>query len=173
MLSTSGQGVSKPSVQGGIDRPNGAVRGEPGTLRAYIYALQARLRYVRVCCGDFERILGPSSTTKLGTTGVLLDPPYDTFEHVYGDTVGASPAARARAWAIENGEDPKLRIALCGYADPDADPMPESWTEYAWKARGGYAARTDSNTNATRERIWFSPHCIRHEPGLFDNPPGA
>lgn len=47
-----------------------------GGLQAYMRALSERLRRVRVCCGDFERILGPAVTTCIGLTGVLLDPPY-------------------------------------------------------------------------------------------------
>lgn len=39
-------------------------------------ALANRLRYVRVACGDFERILSDAVTWRHGTTGVFLDPPY-------------------------------------------------------------------------------------------------
>lgn len=39
--------------------------------------LRDRLRTVRVCCGDWERVCGsPSVTTRLGVTGLMLDPPY-------------------------------------------------------------------------------------------------
>jgi site-specific DNA-adenine methylase len=36
----------------------------------------ARLRRVRVCCGDWTRVLGRSATECIGVTGVFLDPPY-------------------------------------------------------------------------------------------------
>lgn len=48
--------------------------------------------------------------------------------------------------------------------------MPGSWTEIEWKGNGGFANqsadRTRGKENARRERIWFSPHCLR-QPGLF------
>ena len=72
-----------------------------------------------------------------------------------------------RKWAIENGGDPDLRIALCGYEGEHA--MPESWECVAWKARGGYGSQGDGRgrQNAGRERIWFSPHCLK-PPSLFN-----
>ncbi len=45
----------------------------------WMFALADRLRRVRVCCGDWSRVVTPSCTWKLGggqLTGVLLDPPY-------------------------------------------------------------------------------------------------
>jgi DNA adenine methylase len=46
--------------------------------------------------------------------------------------------------------------------------MPSEWEKIAWKAQGGYGnqgTETNGRKNAGRERIWFSPHCLR--PGLF------
>jgi len=57
---------------------------------------------------------------------------------------------------IEHGDDPELRIALCGYAGEHE--MPATWTEHAWKAARGYSG--EGNNNRERERIWFSPHCL-------------
>lgn len=89
---------------------------------------------------------------------VFLDPPYPGEEDVYTDSQSVSAAVRD--WAVANGDDPSLRIALCGY-EGDYD-MPSSWRVHAWKAAGGYANRNgaDANKNARRERIWFSPHCL-------------
>jgi hypothetical protein len=56
----------------------------------------------------------------------------------------------------EHGDDPDLRIALCGYEGEHE--MPPSWTCHAWKAARGYAAA--DNENRALERIWFSPHCL-------------
>lgn len=66
-----------------------------------------------------------------------------------------------RRWAIKNGDNPELRIALCGYEGEHE--MPESWECIAWKARGGYGSQGNNSAreNATRERIWFSPYCLR------------
>lgn len=131
-----------------------------GGLQAYMRALSDRLRRTRVCCGDFERILGPAVTTCIGLTGVLLDPPYPEEGRAMRYTEdGEGVWWRARQWAIQNGEDPLLRIALCGYAH-DASEMPESWECVAWKASGGYGRSARGKANSHRERIWFSPGCL-------------
>ena len=127
----------------------------------YFAQLSARLRRVRVACGDWQRVTGPSVTVHNGLTGVFLDPPYDSDEHAvtYAADTGDVGAA-VREWAIANGGHPQLRIALCGYAGEHA--MPADWTEVAWKAQGGYGSQGKGRArdNAGRERIWFSPHCL-------------
>lgn len=135
-------------------------------------ALASRLHSVRVCCGDWARILGPSPTECIGITGVFLDPPYDPAAIAEGagrngfavtDKLyahhDAGLSARVREWALAHGHNPKLRIALCGY-EGEHD-MPSSWACVAWKSAGGYSNRGDgAGRNAKRERIWFSPHCL-------------
>ena len=132
-------------------------------LLGYMHALADRLRLVRVCCGDWSRICGPSVTFKHGTTAVFLDPPYaDTADRdatLYSEE-SLTVAHDVRKWAIENGDNPLLRIALCGYQGEHQ--MPESWECVYWKARGGYASQAaETNGNRKRERIWFSPACLR------------
>jgi hypothetical protein len=139
-------------------------------LLNYMRQLAERLRRVRVCCGDWSRILGPSPTVKLGTTGVFLDPPYaDEAERQEGLYAAddLSVAHAVREWAIANGDNPELRIALCGYEGEHA--MPDSWECVAWKARGGYGSQSDGRgrENAARERIWFSPACLKPQFNLF------
>ena len=125
--------------------------------------LTARLRRVRVCCGDWLRVLGPTPTYQNGLTGVMLDPPYaDTADRdasLYRED-SLSVAHDVREWAIENGDNPLMRIALCGYEGEHV--MPASWECVEWKANGGYGGQSKGheNPNAKRERIWFSPHCI-------------
>ena len=125
--------------------------------------LTARLRRVRVCCGDWLRVLGPTPTYQNGLTGVMLDPPYaDTADRdasLYRED-SLSVAHDVREWAIENGDNPLMRIALCGYEGEHV--MPASWECVEWKAKGGYGGQSKEhdNPNAKRERIWFSPHCI-------------
>lgn len=139
-------------------------------LCEWFYALADRLRRVRVCCGDWQRILGPAPTTCIGTTGVFLDPPYAVEERsdVYGEE-SRDVAHSVREWAIANGDNPELRIALCGYDGEHA--MPDSWTEIRWKANGGFGNQangaTQGRANAHRERIWFSPYCLRPQETLF------
>jgi DNA adenine methylase len=135
----------------------------------WLETLSARLRRVRIACGEWDRILGPSVTERHGITGVLLDPPYSSEEHEVGYAAGGEDVAAAvRQWAVENGENPNLRIALCGYEGEHE--MPSSWSVEAWKAHGGYGSQGDGQgrENANRERIWFSPACLsKKQPDLF------
>lgn len=173
--------IQLPAMQGrrGVQRlPNiqGSRRGVHSTrvesLRDWFLALQERLRDVRVICGDWKRIMGPSVT---GTTrvrnqgmtpcGVFLDPNYPNdgrTQNLYAHDDGGT-WFEVRDWAVEHGDDPDLRIALCGYAG-DGVEMPSMWREVAWKANG-----MGNKLNADRERIWFSPHCVKtSQPSLFE-----
>lgn len=137
-------------------------------LLEYMRELAERLRRVRVCCGDWSRVCGPSPTVKLGITGVFLDPPYTDDADRQEDLYAVDDLAIGKevyAWAAEWGNDPRMRIALCGYEGEYHLP---GWTEIAWKARGGYGSQSDGRgrANAGRERIWFSPHCLKL--GLFE-----
>jgi D12 class N6 adenine-specific DNA methyltransferase len=138
-------------------------------LLAYMRELSERLRSVRVCCGNWDRILGPSPTFKHGITGVFLDPPYadeaDRQDDLYSHDSG-TVAHAVREWAIANGGNPLLRIALCGYEGEHA--LPPDWQCVAWKTRGGYGSQGEGRgrENAGRERIWFSPACLE-PPTLF------
>lgn len=148
-------------------------------LTEWLSELAVRLRRVRVCCGDWSRIVGPSVTHKIGVTGVFLDPPYDmrvVGKRARGD--GAAPSDKLYAahdndvsaavckWAIENGDHPKLKIAVCGY-EGEHD-FPSSWECVPWKSNGGFGnqAKEGPSANKHRERIWFSPRCQRR--GLLD-----
>lgn len=129
--------------------------------------LQARLRPVRVVCGDWSRVMGPSVIYGNGISGIVLDPPYgsnaDRTSRLYAEDC-LQVAEDVRTWALEHGDDPCLRIALCGYEGEHE--MPPEWEEVAWKANGGYGNRSvKGQENARRERVWFSPHCLR--PGSF------
>lgn len=132
-----------------------------GPIYDWMFALADRLRRVRVCCGDWTRILGRSSTELIGTTGVFLDPPYlaDFRDPSLYGTESADVAHAVREWALKNGGNKKLRIALCGYEGEHE--MPSNWQCVSWKAAGGYAAAAGNTENSHKERIWFSPHCAR------------
>jgi hypothetical protein len=168
-LDGTGQGVHRGRVQlgdggMGVHRP-----GQRGELGTWFVALADRLRHVRVCCGDWSRVCGPTPTVKHGVTGLLLDPPYGTAANRDADvyaTDSLTVADDVRQWALAHGDDPRLRIALCGYDGEHA--MPHDWTRVGWKAQGGYGSQDDGRgrANAQRETVWFSPHCLRA--GLFD-----
>jgi hypothetical protein len=139
-------------------------------LAGYLRSLAVRLRRVRVCCGDWSRVMGPSVTIKHGACGVFLDPPYSEESERAANLYSSDDLAVAhdvRKWAIENEDNPLLRIALCGY-EGEHD-MPGSWECIAWKNRGGYGSQANGRgaANAHRERIWFSPHCLRPQESLF------
>ena len=104
------------------DAGSGDIASDPtsGTRRAqlieYMRELAERLRSVRVCCGDWQRVCGPSVTVKHGITGVFLDPPYaDAAERtadLYASDSG-DVAHAVREWAIEAGKDhPRARGAV-------------------------------------------------------------
>lgn len=129
-------------------------------LHLLMQMLCNRLRRVRVCCGDWERICGSTPTIRNGLTGVFLDPPYrhaDRDPHLY--RVDNDIWDDVRQWALEHGNDALMRIALCGYVG-DYD-MP-GWRAYCWKAPGGYARLGEGRgaDNREKEVIWFSPHCL-------------
>jgi hypothetical protein len=137
-------------------------------LAAYFLALADRLARVRVCCGDWSRVMGDSPTVKhAGITGVFLDPPYADSAGRSSDLYACdslSVAHAARDWAIAHGDDPRLRIVLCGYDGEHA--LPATWTCLPWKAHGGYGSQGDKagRANAARERLWLSPHCLPPTP---------
>ena len=158
----AGRGVQRQRVHLS-DAGMGVQRGGQNVYD-WMRALSERLRRARVCCGDWTRVCGPAVTVAHGLTGVFLDPPYaDTAGRdsdlyaVDSETV----AHAAREWAIANGDNPKMRIALCGYEGEHV--MPTTWECVAWKTSGGYAKLGNGagRENAHRERIWFSPHCLR------------
>lgn len=146
------------------DAGKGTHRPTAPDLYAYLDAIASRLRRVRVCCGDWGRVLGPCGTVQHGTTAVFLDPPYVANEQLYNES--GSVAASVRDWAVANGENPLLRIALCGY-DADYD-MPDGWASIYWKTNGGYRNRNKGNESSAREIVWFSPHCLNPQPDIFE-----
>jgi site-specific DNA-adenine methylase len=129
-------------------------------IQQHMLELAERLRRVRVVCGDWSRMVTPAVCR--GLTAVLLDPPYfaGLSDGLYAHS-DQNVSADVRKWAIENGDNPELRIALCGYEGEHK--MPDSWETVEWKAAGGFGGqRADgSNENAERERIWFSPACLK------------
>jgi hypothetical protein len=174
-LGDAGQGVNRQRVHLG-DAGQGVNRKRDdhrAGLFAYLQALSDRLRHVRVCCGDWTRVTGGDSGEALswhfnasGTpVAVFLDPPYADTAKRNSDLYrvdSLSVAHAVREWAIAHGDDPRYRIALCGYEGEHA--MPETWEAVKGKdgSGGGYGNQSKGGyANKGRERIWFSPHCLR------------
>ena len=144
-----------------------------GILAAF-EEVAARLRGVRIAAGEWDRIVGDSVTWRHGVCGVFLDPPYveGAADYAVGGT-GSGIAHDVRAWAIEAGARPDMRIALCGY-DEHEELAGAGWSAHRWKAAGGYGSQGDGagRANSAREVVWFSPHCVgAAQPGLFDAQP--
>lgn len=151
------QGKDKPGRETQLD-----------TLIEYMQSLADRLRGVRVCSGDWQRIVTTGALAYGESVGVFLDPPYDesTGRDMMLYTHETNVSVAVREWAIENGDNPRYRIALCGYEGEHT--MPDAWQKFAWKAGASYKSSAgDQNGNRKLERIWFSPHCITNQPTLF------
>ena len=134
-------------------------------LRRYMRRLSDRLRLVRVYRGDWKRVLteGVFRSSCGRPIGIFLDPPYDHKERckdIY-NWDDATLSASVRQWCLEHGDDPRLRIALCGYEGEHE--MPATWEKVAWRGNRcmprGYP--TQNSDNRLRERVWFSPHCLK------------
>ena len=202
-LGNDGQGVNKPQIrEPGVLRldaiaadPSIADIGDWGAefhdltmpkLIAWFKLLSARLRHVRILCGDWKRAIttGASHTLPVrqgGVCGYLMDPPYGTaagrdmglYLHESGDV-----AAEVRAWCLANGDNPRNRIVLCGFSgEGHEELLAAGWTEHEW-FKAGFLRGGMGNTGAkysgdgldgdkheaahqqARERIWASPHCL-------------
>ena len=130
---------------------------------------------VHVCpsCGDWLRVCDSESvTTRLGLTGIFFDPPYSSESgrdmNLYGVDCG-KVAHDVRAYCLERGANPLMRICLAGYAGEGHEELEANgWQVVAWKAAGGYGNRSDKGKeNAAKERLWFSPNCLKVELPLF------
>jgi hypothetical protein len=161
-LGNAGQGINRKL-------PHLGDAGRGIFIASWLTDLADRLRDVRVCAGDWSRVCGPSVTDRHGMTGVFLDPPYagtaGRTDGLYA-TDCLSVANDVRVWAIEQGSSKLMRICLAGY-DGEHE-MPDDWDVVEWKAAGGFGSQDDDEdgmgrVNAGRERLWFSPACLKPE----------
>jgi len=178
---SGGEGVSRRRLQ--LSDAGQGVHRTATDLVTYMGALSQRLARMRICCGDWQRILGPSVTWKNSgisgrdMTGILLDPPYAHSERDAGlYRIDDDCSAAVRAWAVANGNNPRLRIVLCGYDDGDA-AIPPTWQRVPWTANGGMAhtGAGRGKANRSRELLWCSPHCetVTQQLDFFTPTPGV
>jgi hypothetical protein len=136
-------------------------------LRAWFALLQARLRHVRILNGDWSRAVtvGASHTLRVrmgGVAGFFLDPPYGEEVRaigVYANDDGAV-AAKVRQWCLKAGADPKNRIVLAGFDTEHAELERHGWRVYEWFKRDRLLTGGINKSQAHRERLWASPHCL-------------
>jgi len=142
-----------------------------------IRAVSGRIRRVRVCCGDWARVLTPSaagySPTCSNIVGIFLDPPYgsDRADGCYS-TDSFTVAADVLEWCKAHGNDKRLRICLAGH-DGEHNALEDmGWSVVAWKA-AGMACIAKGNSrgkkNNAAERLWFSPYCLTAEESVESN----
>jgi DNA adenine methylase len=166
-LGDAGRGINRK-----LPHLGDAGQGRRQFIMDWFAALHHRLRDVRVTCGDWQRVVKDSVTTRHGLTAVFLDPPYDKGEMDYsagGMRLGISGAVRE--WCAANGDSPKLRIVLCGHAGEHDDLLRlPGWHTRDWTARKGYALTDEAIANSQSETLWCSPHCVPEvkTAGLFD-----
>ncbi len=169
-LTSAGQGVNRQmpemhSARGVVK--NSIADNRTAGLVAWMQDLSARLRDVRILCGDWKRAVTPAVTTYHGTAAVLLDPPYDDNERTSDlySTDSGTVSAEVRQWCLENGDNPSLLVALCGYAGEHDELDDAGWERFEWKANGGYGNQGKKTSrgrdNAAREVIWFNKSCVR------------
>ncbi|MCP3935635.1 MAG: DNA adenine methylase [Actinomycetia bacterium] len=160
----AGQGVSR-------GRPHLAegqgVNRQHGGLARYMAELAGRLRNVRVCAGDWSRVVTDGALTAGSKVGVFLDPPYlgevrdKGLYRVDDHTISHD----VREWCLANGDNPRYRIVLAGYTTEHDDLIPDTWQRHYWSAAAAYqtaaSAVSDGGNQENRhgECLWMSPHC--------------
>ena len=140
-----------------------------------MHQLAARLRNVRVCCGDWSRVVTGGALNYGDKVGIFLDPPYSDKAERTSNLYAVDDldvAHDVRAWCIANGDNPRYRIVLAGYEDEHGDEMPSSWRVQRWTANKAYgsskSAGSINDANRHKECLWYSPHCLTSQPTLFE-----
>lgn len=187
-LSSDGQGVNHCGA-----REHGVGDYHPMTmpeLTRWFRFLSARLRHVRILCGDWKRACTSGVVRTLpvrmkadGFAGMFLDPPYvvsgsresDIYTHDDGDSVSAAVLEYCLAHTHDD-----VRIVLAGYDGDYPGLLNAGWREVEW-FRGGFLKGGMGNVGGSgnhqqnRERLYLSPACLpvegeeaaRRQVGLF------
>lgn len=152
----AGQGINR-------QRPH-LFAGRGNFIRSWFDVLHARLRDVRVACGDWSRVVTPSVTTRHGLTAVFLDPPYTTANIQYAaGGVGTSLPAEVRQWCAKQTGNEQLRIILCGHAGEHDELENLGWRRVVVKLNAGMARTDAARARNKAESFWLSPTCLTAE----------
>ncbi len=170
VVRNAGQGVNRQlphlSAGQGVNRqlPHLGDAGRGAFIRDWLAELGARLRDVRVACGDWQRVVADSVTVRHGLTGVFLDPPYTKGDMDYAvGGVGGDLANEVRSWCLKNTTNQLLRIVLCGHAGEHDELINHGWSARRWAARKGYAITDEAVGNSASETVWCSPSCVAED----------
>ena len=172
-LGDAGQGVNRqlPHLGDAGRAGYNNLEYKPNVL-GYFEALAARLRDTRVCCGDWSRVVTRGALSYGSAVGVFLDPPY------LGDVRTAdlyavddhTIAHEVCQWAIDNGDDLRLRIVLAGYSDEHDHLIPDTWRRIRYSASAAYQTTANKGgqnaENRHKEVLWLSPHCVEESAQL-------
>ena len=126
--------------------------------------------------GDWQRACTNGAMKTLGIrggkkhAGVFLDPPYGDVraKDLYAQD-SLTVAAEVRAWCVERGDDPSLRIVLAGFDEEHVELEERGWRVVEWYKAGflkggmGNTSRSGKGSQQKRERLWVSPHCLTDE----------
>jgi DNA adenine methylase len=166
-----GSGLTRPTQIPHLANDKGVFSTQENGVYGWLRALSARLRNVKVVCGDWTRICGGNWQARKPPVGFFFDPPYATSgrdESIYHHdsmTVGKD----VEAWCLERGKNPDYRIVVAGYDDEYQTLIDAGWRIHEWKANGGYGnlggKESAGSKNRHRERLIISPHCLKT--GLF------
>jgi len=164
-LGDAGRGITRQLPHLGPDQ--GIRRTSISGVQQYLGELAARLRRVRVCCGDWARVVTDGAMSAGSTVGVFLDPPYlgavrgknlyRTDDHNISNAV--------RQWCLDRQDDPRIKIVLAGYSDEHDHLIPQTWRRHRYSTGSSYTSSASSKTktgnaaNRHKEVLWFSPSC--------------
>jgi site-specific DNA-adenine methylase len=132
-------------------------------IRDWFVRLSRRLQNVRVCYGDWSRVLTRNllaADCGVGTCGILFDPPYEQGQEVYGkftmgkNLTGEAISVQVRNW-IKASYAPNQKIILCGYRDDHDDLLDIGFWRKEWKPYKGYSKKQCFDTH--KEVLWCSP----------------
>ena len=116
-------------------------------------------------CGDWTRVCGGDWQDNLGVVGMFFDPPYgvtDRRKNIY-HCDSTTVAGEVLEWCKNHGGIETYRIVLSGYEEYE-ELGNLDWTSKSWTAHGGYSnLGKGKNQNRKREKLWFSPHCLKME----------
>jgi len=136
------------------------------TIYRWLRVLSERLRFVIIVCNDFSEVLeGHPSVFDGNSIGIFFDPPYginDRKDDIYMVDDKDAPK-RVKDFCIEFGNNPLYHIVIAGYEEYEG-LLNYGWRVFKWKANGGFSGLSGSSltrgkVNASRETLYFSPHC--------------